>query len=397
MATAHLTADQVALFLAGELTSAPAGEIEAHIDGCESCRQLISETVRLRHASQAALAPTMISASATLPVNVGEVVDGRYRIERLLGIGGMGCVFEAHHTHLNQRMALKFMLPDVSREQSAVDRFTREARAAVRLVTEHVGRVLDLGTRPSGTPFLVMEFLQGETVEQRLLREGPFQRAVAIRVVRAAIEALEEAHALGIVHRDVKPANLFLTRRSSGQEVLKVLDFGIAKAIDPDIEAGLGNTSARMLLGSPLYMAPEQLKGGGVDARADVWALGCTLYQLLTGETPFRGADLVELTYALPRRRRHPHRQRCRRAPSRSHRADEKESSLRRQTRALSARPSPTPGRHLGGRHLNYSSEFLNCQDFLSFLFCDGTLPNGLISLRHFRGEPYSVKTCHVE
>ena len=209
--------------------------------------------------------------------------------------------------------------------------------------------------------------------------------------------ALEEAHALGIVHRDVKPANLFLTRRSSGQEVLKVLDFGIAKAIDPDIEAGLGNTSARMLLGSPLYMAPEQLKGGGVDARADVWALGCTLYQLLTGETPFRGADLVELTYALPRRRRHPHRQRCRRAPSRSHRADEKESSLRRQTRALSARPSPTPGRHLGGRHLNYSSEFLNCQDFLSFLFCDGTLPNGLISLRHFRGEPYSVKTCHVE
>ncbi len=311
----HLTPDQVGLFLAGELTGSTASAIEAHIDACEVCRQLISETVRLRHANQVAFAPTMINAQASkLPVVVGDVVDGRYRIEKLLGIGGMGCVFEAHHTHLNQRMALKFMLPDLVRDPNAVDRFTREARAAVRLVTEHVGRVLDLGVLPtSGTPYLVMEFLQGETVEQRLSREGPFQKTVAVKLVRDVITALEEAHALGIVHRDLKPANLFLARRSNGVEVVKVLDFGIAKSIDPDIEKGLGNTSRRTLLGSPLYMAPEQLSGKDIDARVDVWALGCTLYQLLCGETPFRGNDLVELMYAIQAR---PHQSLAVRAPS---------------------------------------------------------------------------------
>jgi len=311
---AHLTPDQVGLFLAGDSTGRTAGEVESHIDACDTCRQLISETVRLRHANQAALAPTMVrDEDAKLPVVVGDVVDHRYRIERLLGIGGMGCVFEAHHTHLNQRMALKFMLPELGRDPNAVDRFTREARAAVRLVTEHVGRVLDLGQLPSGTPYLVMEFLQGETVEQRLTREGPFQKTVAVRLVRDALEALEEAHALGIVHRDLKPANLFLARRSNGLEVVKVLDFGIAKSIDPDIEAGLGNTSRRMLLGSPLYMAPEQLSGGDVDGRVDVWAMGCTLYQLLTGETPFRGGDLVELMYSIQTR---PHPSLAQRLPS---------------------------------------------------------------------------------
>ncbi len=300
---AHVTPDQLGSFLAGALAKDATADVEAHIDACEACRQLISETVRQRHAQQAALAPTMMSQSdAKLPVVVGDVVDGRYRIERLLGVGGMGCVFEAHHTHLNQRMALKFMLPELIRDPNAVDRFTREARAAVRLVTDHVGRVLDLGVLPSGTPYLVMEFLQGETVEQRLAREGPFQKGVAIRVVRDAMEALAEAHDLGIVHRDLKPANLFLSRRSSGVEVVKVLDFGIAKSIDPDIEAGLGNTSRRTLLGSPLYMAPEQLSGRDVDAKVDVWALGCTLYQLLTGETPFRGNDLVELMFAIQTR-----------------------------------------------------------------------------------------------
>lgn len=300
----HLSPDQVSSYLGGALSDEETAALEGHIDGCAQCRELISETVRSRYDEHLALANTQVTTSEPpLPLAVGDVIDGRYRIERLLGVGGMGCVYEALHQALNQRVALKFMLPKFARDQSAVDRFTREARAAVRLVTEHVGRVLDLGALPDGTPFLVMELLVGETVEHRLLREGPFPRRVALELITGTLDALHEAHALGIVHRDLKPANLFLSRRSSGGEVLKVLDFGVAKSVHPDIEAGLGSTSAATLVGSPLYMAPEQLSPGRtIDARADLWAVGCTLYQVLTGKTPFEGNDLVELMYSIQTR-----------------------------------------------------------------------------------------------
>lgn len=299
----HLGPEQLSSYLAGTLSTDEATAVETHIDGCASCRELLSDTVRARYEEHVALASTKPTEQVPLPVATGDVVDGRYRIERLLGVGGMGCVFEAHHQALNQRVALKFMLPQYAQDRSAVDRFTREARAAVRLVTEHVGRVLDLGALPSGTPFLVMELLVGETVEHRLQREGPFPRDVALRVMADTLDALTEAHALGIIHRDLKPANLFLARRSSGAEVLKVLDFGVAKSVHPDIEAGLGSTSAAMIVGSPLYMAPEQLVSGRpIDARADLWAVGCTLYQVLSGQLPFQSADLVELMYAIQSR-----------------------------------------------------------------------------------------------
>lgn len=300
----HLSPDQVSSYLGGALSDEETATLEGHIDGCAACRELISETVRSRYDEHLALANTQVTTSEPpLPITVGDVIDGRYRVERLLGVGGMGCVYEALHQALNQRVALKFMLPKFARDQSAVDRFTREARAAVRLVTEHVGRVLDLGALPDGTPFLVMELLVGETVEHRLLREGPFPRRVALELIVDTLDALHEAHALGIVHRDLKPANLFLARRSSGGEVLKVLDFGVAKSVHPDIEAGLGSTSAATLVGSPLYMAPEQLSPGrAIDARADLWAVGCTLYQVLTGKTPFEGNDLVELMYSIQTR-----------------------------------------------------------------------------------------------
>lgn len=300
----HLSPDQVSSYLGGALSDEETATLEGHIDGCAQCRELISETVRSRYDEHLALANTQVTSSEPpLPITMGDVIDGRYRVERLLGVGGMGCVYEALHQALNQRVALKFMLPKFARDQSAVDRFTREARAAVRLVTEHVGRVLDLGALPDGTPFLVMELLVGETVEHRLLREGPFPRRVALELIADTLDALHEAHALGIVHRDLKPANLFLARRSSGGEVLKVLDFGVAKSVHPDIEAGLGSTSAATLVGSPLYMAPEQLSPGRtIDARADLWAVGCTLYQVLTGKTPFEGNDLVELMYSIQTR-----------------------------------------------------------------------------------------------
>ena len=297
----HPSDDQLERYLAGTLTTDEEHRIDAHIDVCQACRTQLSDVVRQRFNEKTLLRSPLPEEG--LPVQVGSVVTGRFRIERLLGVGGMGCVFEAHHLQLNRPVALKFMLPQYARDRTAVDRFVREARAAVRLVTEHVGRVLDLGALDDGCPFLIMELLAGETVEQRLAREGPFPAPVAIDVVQQLLLALGEAHGLGIVHRDLKPANLFLARRANGTEVVKVLDFGIAKSIHPDIEAGLSATSRQMLLGSPLYMAPEQLSPGQpVDARVDLWAVGCTLYQLLAGEPPFPSRDLVELMYSIQKK-----------------------------------------------------------------------------------------------
>ncbi len=298
----HLSHDTVSAFLAGVLPSAEAEAVEVHLDACDDCRELVSEVVRQRRGgTHASLSTTdLVSMGAALPAAIGDVIDGRYRIVQLLGVGGMGCVFEAHQVHLNHRVALKFILPSMVTESSAVGRFLREARAAARLRTPHVCHVLDLGTLPTGTPFLAMEYLEGETVEQRLIREGPFSVTLAIRAVSEVLEALSEAHGLGIVHRDLKPANLFFARVASGAEVVKVLDFGIAKSVHPDIEQGLATTAASMVLGSPHYMAPEQLQPGAqVDARGDIWSIGCVLYQLLTGQLPFAGQTLVDVMYAI--------------------------------------------------------------------------------------------------
>jgi len=300
----HLSHDTVSAFLAGVLPVAEADSVELHLDGCDDCRRLVSEVVRQRRGgTHASLSTTdQLPMGTVLPAAIGDVIDGRYRIVQLLGVGGMGCVFEAHQLHLNQRVALKFILPSMVTESSAVGRFLREARAAARLVTPHVCHVLDLGTLPSGTPFLAMEYLEGETVEQRLLREGPFPVTLAVRAVNEVLDALSEAHGLGIVHRDLKPANLFFARVASGAEVVKVLDFGIAKSVHPDIEHGLATTAASMVLGSPHYMAPEQLQPGmQVDARGDIWSIGCVLYQLLTGQLPFSWQTLVDVMYAIGR------------------------------------------------------------------------------------------------
>lgn len=208
----HLSSDQVSSYLGGTLSDAEAATLEAHIDGCAACRELISETVRARYDEHVALASTHL-AETPLPAAAGDVIDGRYRVERLLGVGGMGCVFEAHHLALNQRVALKFMLPQYARDRSAVDRFTREARAAVRLVTEHVGRVLDLGALPDGTPFLVMELLVGETVEHRLQREGPFPRKVAL-------ESVQDADHFTVMDRVEPRLEVVLPRQPSAEPLL---------------------------------------------------------------------------------------------------------------------------------------------------------------------------------
>jgi serine/threonine protein kinase len=296
---AHLDAHDFAKYLAAQGDEIWRNELEVHIDECNTCRQGLSELVRKR--GGIGFAPTHITETESpLGIEPGQIIDERYRIERAIGMGGMGAVFEAHHLNLNQKVALKFILPEFAKDPTVVDRFTREGRAASRLLNEHTCRVFDLGKTKEGIPFLVLECLQGESVEKRFHREGPFSPDIAFPIVQQALLALHEAHQLGIVHRDIKPANLFFARRNNGSEVVKVLDFGIAKSIHPDIEAGLQSTSARVLLGSPMYMAPEQISNGGiVDSRTDIWAIGVTLYQFLTGRLPFVDDDLVKLMYGI--------------------------------------------------------------------------------------------------
>ncbi len=293
----HISDEQLAAFVSGTCTPAQANELELHIDACRECREMLSALVRGQRAD--GLEPTRRVPLAR--VGPGDVVGGKYKVERVLGSGGMGTVVSAWHQQLNQRVALKFMRPELAADPQASARFLREGRAAARLKTPHAGRVLDLDTAADGTPYLVMELLEGETLAACLAREGRLPVERALRVVRQALAALAEAHALSIVHRDFKPANLFLARGADGSELVKVLDFGLAKSVHPEIEQGLTGTTAHMLIGSPPYMAPEQVNQGPVDARTDVWAVGVVLYELLTGRLPFPGNTVHEVLAGVQR------------------------------------------------------------------------------------------------
>jgi len=222
----------------------------------------------------------------------GTILAERYRVERVLGHGGMGIVVAARHLHLDERVAIKLLLPELSHESVFVERFVREARAAVKIRSEHVGRVFDVGRLDDGSPYIVMEYLDGCDLAALVCAEGPLARARAIDFVLQACEALSEAHVLGIVHRDLKPENLFLTRRADGSSCVKVLDFGISK------QTGAQRSGAKtaFLLGSPMYMSPEQLNQcADIDARADIWSLGVVLFELLTASQPFVGESLGQL------------------------------------------------------------------------------------------------------
>ena len=238
-----------------------------------------------------------------LPASRGDVIAGKYEVGEAIGAGGMGVVFRARHLQLNTTVALKFIRPEHASDAGVASRFLREARAASRLRSPHANHVLDLGYLPSGAPYMVMEYLEGETVEARLRRLGGIPEREVAALVCQALDALGEAHALGIVHRDLKPANLFLQSRVGGSQSLSVLDFGVAKSMNPDIEHGLEQTALRTLVGSPAFMAPEQLvQGARVDARVDIWAMGCTIQAMLAGSPPFAGADLVDLIWAIRNR-----------------------------------------------------------------------------------------------
>jgi serine/threonine-protein kinase len=228
-------------------------------------------------------------------ITPGDVVAGKYRVERVLGQGGMGVVLAAQHLQLDTKVALKLLLPEALGNSEAVARFLREARAAVRIHSEHVARVLDVGTLEDGAPYIVMEYLEGSDLSALLKTQGPLVVQQAVDFVLQACEAVADAHALGIVHRDLKPANLFCIRRSDGGAWIKVLDFGISKLTAPG-EVSHAMTSTSALMGSPLYMSPEQmLASKGVDIRTDIWALGVILFELLAGRPPFIAETVTEL------------------------------------------------------------------------------------------------------
>ena len=223
----------------------------------------------------------------------GEVLAGKYVVERVLGRGGMGEVIVARHNLLGERVAIKNMLVDATKDREAVQRFINEARASIRIRSEHVVRVSDVDIAPSGQPYMVMEYLEGQDLEARL-QHGPLAIGDAVSLLLQACEGVAEAHLLGIVHRDLKPANMFLTRRSDGSERLVLLDFGISKFTEG--QQGHGLTSTTGIMGSPSYMSPEQFQNArDVDARTDVWALGVILFRMLAGQLPFTADSLPAL------------------------------------------------------------------------------------------------------
>ena len=233
-----------------------------------------------------------------VPFAVGDVIASKYEVTGLLGSGGMGYVISARHIELGEMVALKFLRPEALAHAELVERFAREARAAAKIRSEHIANVFDVGTLTDGTPFIVMEYLDGKDLADYLHQEGALPISVAVEYIMQACEALAAAHANGIVHRDIKPENLFLTQQAQGMHTIKVLDFGISKIALPRGKRDLVRT--QMALGSPVYMSPEQIRRSDqVDARSDIWAVGCVLFELLTGVTAFDEPSLLELSAAI--------------------------------------------------------------------------------------------------
>ncbi|MBV1859826.1 MAG: serine/threonine protein kinase [Nannocystaceae bacterium] len=221
---------------------------------------------------------------------LGRILEGRYRVDRIIGQGGMGTVFEGVHFHIEKRVALKVLSPAMARDENHRARFLNEARAAARISSPHVVSITDYGR--GSVAFVVMEFLEGEDLAQRLAKTGPLGVEDVLGLLRQICAGLEAAHKKGVVHRDIKPSNIFLAKdeEDKNTEVVKILDFGIAKLFDANRHSK-GITRPHEAVGTAAYMAPEQVLGGEVDRRSDIYSLGVVLFRMLVGKIPFRAEN----------------------------------------------------------------------------------------------------------
>jgi eukaryotic-like serine/threonine-protein kinase len=229
---------------------------------------------------------------------IGKLMDGRYRVVSRIGNGGMGAVYIAEHVTAGKRFAIKVLDPAVAHEPEVVARFELEAKAAAAIGDDHIVKIVELRKLSSGVPYLVMEWLQGQDLEQELRAyQGRFPIARTIAIAVQCCRALGAAHKKGIVHRDVKPENIFLTERRDGKDFVKILDFGISKIVEANSELfGRPLTWTGSAVGSPHYMAPEQLLGDKtLDARADVYSMGVVIFKMLVGRVPFDAANYQSL------------------------------------------------------------------------------------------------------
>jgi eukaryotic-like serine/threonine-protein kinase len=237
--------------------------------------------------------PKVTSAPA---FRIGDVIAGKYRIDKILGAGGMGVVVAARHLTLDDVVAIKFLSAELANDAHAVSRFDREARAAAKIKSEYVVRVFDVDRLPNGSPYMVMEYLRGSDLSTLMEGGKPLSEERAITFVLQACVGLHEAHSAGIIHRDIKLSNLFCVERPTGDFTIKVFDFGISKLTltSDSLKAVITGTGAAV--GSPAYMSPEQMRSSAdVDPRTDIWSLGVVLYELVTGKLPFDGTSYPEL------------------------------------------------------------------------------------------------------